>query len=72
MFFTQDKKTVDSVLVTFNKVVDDLAQIEADQLAEIDNQNQIIAYAEAVKVSAQDEANKAKSIRSKILKLVTV
>lgn len=70
MFFNTQKKTVDSVLLAFNDAVNDLEQVESDQLAEAELQQQTITYAEAAKEAALTEANRAKKVRSNILKLI--
>jgi hypothetical protein len=65
------KKTVASVLATFNKVVDDLDSVTAENLAVVSKNEDKIAALEAESTAARVEAGKAQTIRARIADLLT-
>ncbi len=71
MFFGTQKKTVDSILLAFSETINDLEQVEAAQLQEVETQQQAITYAEAAKKNASEEAARAQAVRTKLLNLIS-
>lgn len=64
------KKTVDSVLAAFNKMIADLETVADEQDREAARQRQVVADAQAAAAAAEAEAQRASAAITKIKALV--
>lgn len=69
--FHKTRKTVADVMSAFNKTLADLAQVEQEQDAEAARQHQVALDAEAARVAAQEEADKARAVAAKLSALIS-
>lgn len=65
------RKTVAGVLAAFNRTLDDLKQVEAENQAEATRQAQIVLEANAAHDAAIAEASKAREVAEKLTNLVS-
>jgi|GEM_PF-3172295 len=64
--FGPSKRTVDGALVHFNRAIDELNAVEAQEEAEAARQEQALAEASAALEAARREASRARNKRAKI------